>query len=408
MFNELCPNPVFSKPRKKRKKIWELDPSFHCPIVGTCFTINELRRLHERVNKKINNYDLTDHEIHVSFACSVTDSSYPTRLLDKTLNKKYKRTVTHFQKAEDSEKLGKLWDEAVEQGDIAGAFWSLMTHPLATDLLIRRVYGEVHMLSHLAGASTRIDLRHLKSLKVQCKNLQQDLNKANKKASRLSHEHQETFRMFNQQQTYTRQTELKLKTTEKTLEKWENGERINLLQKHNAMLEQQLVSEKSRMKKEVENHTQMLNQRDSEIAELKAYLAHVQCNNPALNENKKTDNTSNAEKENNRLGLRITVEGRNILYVGGISKLTPHMRAFVESNGGKFLHHDGGLDDSATRLNGLLEQADTVLCPLDCISHNACHKVKRFCKQYAKPMVMLRKPSLSSFVKGLQDTSSQN
>ena len=43
-----------------------------------------------------------------------------------------------------------------------------------------------------------------------------------------------------------------------------------------------------------------------------------------------------------------------------------------------------------------------MLCPVDCVSHGACLRAKRFCKRAAKPFVPLRSAGLSSFVGGLR------
>ena len=43
-----------------------------------------------------------------------------------------------------------------------GPYWALMTHPRSTPALMVRAFGEVHMLSHLAGATNRADIRRLR------------------------------------------------------------------------------------------------------------------------------------------------------------------------------------------------------------------------------------------------------
>ena len=97
--------------------------------------------------------------------------------------------------------------------------------------------------------------------------------------------------------------------------------------------------------------------------------------------------------------------GRTILYVGGRTKLCNRFRALVEDCNGEFLHHDGGLHDKKmSRLGKLLGQADIVLCPIDCISHNACLKIKRHCKENDKPLSLLRRSSVSAFARGLEAT----
>lgn len=73
----------------------------------------------------------------------------------------------------------------------------------------------------------------------------------------------------------------------------------------------------------------------------------------------------------------------------------------MEQNGGQFLHHDGGIGDGHARLASLLPKADAVLCPLDCISHDAMYRIKKFCKHNGKPLALLPRASLSAFTAGL-------
>src|SRR5262249_6106191 len=53
---------------------------------------------------------------------------------------------------------------AVHRGDIPAASWAAVTPPASTDSLVRQVFGEVHMLSHLVGAANRADIRRLAQL----------------------------------------------------------------------------------------------------------------------------------------------------------------------------------------------------------------------------------------------------
>ena len=51
--------------------------------------------------------------------------------------------------------------------EIPGAYWAVLTHPQATEELVRHVFGEVHMLSHLVGAANRADIRRLRELETE-------------------------------------------------------------------------------------------------------------------------------------------------------------------------------------------------------------------------------------------------
>src|SRR5262249_50018934 len=64
------------------------------------------------------------------------------------------------------------------------------------------------------------------------------------------------------------------------------------------------------------------------------------------------------------------LDGRTILYVGGRAHQIPQLKALVEQMGARFLHHDGGIEHSATLLPGLIGRAGYVLFPVACISHD--------------------------------------
>lgn len=55
----------------------------------------------------------------------------------------------------------------VGRGEISGAYWAVLTHPLTNHALVQDAFGEVHMLSHLVGRSLRADLRRLAELEAE-------------------------------------------------------------------------------------------------------------------------------------------------------------------------------------------------------------------------------------------------
>jgi hypothetical protein len=67
------------------------------------------------------------------------------------------------------------------------------------------------------------------------------------------------------------------------------------------------------------------------------------------------------------------------------------------------MHHDGGLEQSPHRLQQLLAAADAVVCPVDCVSHEACAAVKRLCKGCLKPVLFARSSGLSSLASSLAE-----
>src|SRR4029453_1417197 len=64
----------------------------------------------------------------------------------------------------DAAAVAAFWDEAVKRGDIPGAYWAALTHPGTTNELVKKVFGEVHILSPLVGPANRADIRRRRQL----------------------------------------------------------------------------------------------------------------------------------------------------------------------------------------------------------------------------------------------------
>ena len=99
---------------------------------------------------------------------------------------------------------------------------------------------------------------------------------------------------------------------------------------------------------------------------------------------------------------KAALEGRSFLYVGGRDCQVAHLRQIASSYGANLIHHDGGLREAVSRIDNVLPSVDCVFCPIDCISHDACIRVKTGCKKWEKAFVPLRNGSKSSFERALQ------
>ena len=87
---------------------------------------------------------------------------------------------------------------------------------------------------------------------------------------------------------------------------------------------------------------------------------------------------------------------------GGASGAVTSYRDVVERSGGRFLHHDGGLEESLHRIDGVLAAADIVICQAGCISHNAYWRVKDLCKRTGKPCMFVKASGVSSFGRAIE------
>ncbi|WEX76671.1 DUF2325 domain-containing protein [Sinorhizobium numidicum] len=118
--------------------------------------------------------------------------------------------------------------------------------------------------------------------------------------------------------------------------------------------------------------------------------------------------TSNETREPSRDDGKVTLEGRSFLYVGGRDCQVAHLREIASSYGAELIHHDGGLREAVSRIDRVLPSVDCVFCPIDCISHDACLRVKTGCKKWGKAFVPLRNGSKSSLERALQDLTTAN
>jgi hypothetical protein len=97
----------------------------------------------------------------------------------------------------------------------------------------------------------------------------------------------------------------------------------------------------------------------------------------------------------------LEVAGRRVLCVGGIQHAVSRYRGRIEKLGGRFEHHDGGIEDGIQALDARLGRADVVICQAACINHEAYHRVKRHCDRTGTPCVYLDRPSLSRLDRAL-------
>lgn len=92
----------------------------------------------------------------------------------------------------------------------------------------------------------------------------------------------------------------------------------------------------------------------------------------------------------------------SILCVGGRIKLYPEYGRLIENYGGSFSAFHGGSDDHLENLPELLKKADMIICPVDCVNHDAFLAVKYYCKYSGKPCVLLDRSEVNTFSAGIR------
>lgn len=394
--------------RGPRKKLWEVESDFHCSIIGTCLKLNELRKLLRKCKIQVPK-QARDYEIHSVFVSLAGEKTRVTKNLQKMLDRKYRASVDRYAKVTSPDELEALWNVSVEQGDISGPYWAVMSHPARNKTLTSKVYGEVHMLSHLVGSSNRADIRRLNELDRRChhreshyakirslmkerlneqegriRSLEKSLASAEEKAGKLE-EAELRLKTLESDEGHVRLTERLDEATDRAETEKQRAETAEQQVEWLTRKLQDVVDQNERLTEDLDRYRQECLVLEEELGNMLAPSIPGDCD--------QCDNRDECDCSK--------LQGRKILYVGGRSNLVPHYRALVEQHGGEFIHHDGGVEKAMNCLNNKLAGADVVLCPVDCVSHAACLRIKQFCKALSRPFVMMRSSGLSTFAREL-------
>ena len=148
-----------ANPSEQRRRIWEVNAGWHCSIVGTCLTVRELRSLAKKLSLKVSQGISRDYQLHGFFSKQAGEPDRPAKMLNKLLNKKHVTTIRKLRGVKTENELHEFWGVALEAGNIPGPYWAILSHPWTTTDLAEFMFAEVHMLSHLVGASNRVRIR---------------------------------------------------------------------------------------------------------------------------------------------------------------------------------------------------------------------------------------------------------
>lgn len=393
--------------RSGRLKLWEIPARYRCPVIGTCLSVLELRRIRERQGES-DGCPASDYAVHLGFVAAANERNSLSLAAHKAMDRKYQGLIKRFDRVRDPESIGALWADCLVRGEVAGAFWALLTHPRSDERVQRLAYEEVHMLSHQVGASQRADLRRLAQTEAELSTLRRDFDAL----------HERTRRQGEEREALIRELESRLAERERGLAR--ETERSQGLERRLADLE--------------------CRARDTRVAELGAALVEMESELALARAEGEHWRRAHGELEG-RLGIldlaregqeaecraleRLLAEGlgdpgnggcgackpsaclgrdlagRLILCVGGRLTQVQQFARLVRESNGRFEHHDGGLEDRDRRLETLLAGADAVVCATDFVSHSAYHRTKQFCKRHEKPHVLLQRSGLGAFVHAL-------
>ena len=375
-----------------RKKLWEIAHYYHCSVIGTCFDLGELRNIAHKFNKE-DLANCSDYDLHHWFVVACAQSSLISKKLNKRLEQKFASDIRRFGLLEQQEELLKEWRKAKTEGKVAGPFWAIISRRDVSEATLHTVYGDIHMLSHLAGASCRVDQQKLVQYQAENVTLLQEINQVKDRLLTQQSEKDSLAGKLNVERTRHKTTRKQLQTTEEQLESAQHDSDTASLQNLIDKLSRQLLKVNQQLKQSRDNEQTLREEVNS---------LRQQCQLLESRAHQATEDTikhARDERQNDCPGPDLC--GKKILYVGGRIASCPHLKTATETINGCFLYHDGGLEDNPHKLTTALQQADVVFFPADCVSHEASNRVRELCDRLRKPFVPLKSTGISHYRENL-------
>src|SRR5262245_51511599 len=153
----------------------------HCSVLGTCLALRDLHAIAQKARYRVDPA-APAYEVHSCFVDHMASPNELSRLVDKVLERRHGRAAQKVRQARTGSEIEGLWRGLAAGGDAAGAYWGAMSHPLCTHELQWRLFGEIHMLSHLLGAARGEVLCRAHELEKACASL-------DVKLAQLKHDH---------------------------------------------------------------------------------------------------------------------------------------------------------------------------------------------------------------------------
>ncbi|MBL95932.1 MAG: hypothetical protein CFH06_00814 [Alphaproteobacteria bacterium MarineAlpha3_Bin5] len=371
-------------------KLWQISHHMHCLIIGTCLTLSDLNKLGRKLKLRYKPDFPRDYQLHAFFVTEAENPSPPTRLVNQLLDKKSTRYIQRIKTLKDKNLLENEWERALHEGNIAGPFWALVSYSETPPELSERAYADVHMLSHINGASRRFDIREKNKTQIELEYLKNRLNYAtNKHYERMAEKNHEIELLSS-----LKDEKNHAPTSKETPYTYDNIEKL----KH------ELQQAKQRLKLEKERSKETHNSLTQSNKFLNDSLHQLKKENLELKKELHAGELFSFSQNNNKT-VQLDLKNQCILYVGGRPQSVSRYQEIIASFNGKLIYHDGGVERSINQLEKSITQADTVVFPCDCVSHSAVKKVKKLCRQNCKKFEPLRSSGLGSLLAVLSSES---
>ncbi len=320
----------------------------------------------------------------------------------------------------DPEALADAWRTLRRDQELGGPYWALLTHPVLTEALANEALGDVHMISHTAGATVRRSRNALARARERISRLQEALLREQDRRRAL------VERLSELERTLEARPCLPPKEREEPEEAApEDGDRSSGDDRRRAPATRESGGERG---------APGAGETDATLDALRTRLARAEqrarmwrtlyrrtrgdagggdpssgCSPPSPPVGcERCLGGTGGDREPALRGPRPGGEtdggpgappdlaGRLVLFVGGRNHIVPWLRTLTERLNGILEHHDGGLEQRPSGLDQAISRADLVVVALDSVSHDATRRLKRRARRLGTPIEWLPSASRSA------------
>lgn len=391
-FDKLVLHRAQGKVGSRRRRLWELSDHAHCPVVGVCLPMSFVRKLVIKVHGA-SRQELDDYDCHCA---AVTESKRRTplaELIQKELDFRCDQIIRDSARIKSESDLILWWRSIAEGPDLAKAFWATLTHPYCSDGVEYKVLGHIHMLQHQVGTACRVERAQFDSLLRENEVLGRHLSSCQERATRGTAEASARIDTLERDVLRLRaqlmSRDVEIGGLNERIAQWSERDPDLPARKELARRQSELITTNQVLRRDLLKAQETALQLEGQLQVIKGRHSPVETLPQQCAEGQALADLSD----------------RAILCVGGRPGIVPIYRELIEQEGGRFLHHDGGEENSANQLDATLAAADLVICQTGCVSHNAYWRVKEHCKRTGKRCVFVDTPSRTALSRALIDVS---
>jgi hypothetical protein len=367
-------------------------------VIGVCLPLAALRRLARKV---LNGEPVADdYELHCGMVADCKQRTPMAEAVQRELNRRFILPLRRAAAMKTDNDLAAWWQEQSASKDLPGALWATLTHARCTPALENHVLGQVHMVQHQVGMATRVELARFEALIDENAVLSRELAGAQQRSTRQALDHARQLETLQSELVRARGQAIAAHSVAEGLRQDLQSLRVTVPQLDSR---QALVRRNALQEERMAVMLRALQQARGEVERLREQIETANEPVAAMASASNPDGKTATAPGPHAAGGGAALTDRAVLCVGGHTASVPVYRRLVESQGARFLHHDGGEEHSASQLESTLAAADLVICQAGCVSHNAYWRVKDHCKRTGKRCVFVETPSRAALERALAD-----